>query len=123
MDHSKQWHFVPTDFKQGDLVSGGDIYGTVQENDLMSHNIMVPPRASGKIVQIASEGDYTLDDTTLVLENPQTGEKTEGSIYVIGVLIHCKVEFSGHRLQTTHSERRVSHFDGQVTINFLNSEI
>ena len=42
-------------------MSGGDIYGTVEENTLISHKIMVPPNAAGTITRIAQEGDYKID--------------------------------------------------------------
>lgn len=42
-------------------MSGGDIYGTVEENSLISHKIMVSPKAAGTITHIAREGDYKID--------------------------------------------------------------
>ena len=46
LDREKKWAFTPSkDFKVGDLVSGGDIYGTVYENTLITeHRIMVHPK-------------------------------------------------------------------------------
>lgn len=46
LDREKKWPFTPSkDFKVGDLVSGGDIYGTVYENTLITeHRIMVHPK-------------------------------------------------------------------------------
>ena len=37
----------------GDMVVGGDVLGSTFENDLLSkHKIMVPPRVSGRIVEM-----------------------------------------------------------------------
>lgn len=76
LDKSKKWHFVPSkDFPAGSHVSGGDIYGTVFENVLLLHRIMVNPRAMGEITFIAAEGDYTITET--VLETEFNGKKTQ----------------------------------------------
>lgn len=73
LDHSKQWWFKPGQFVKGDPVSGGYIIGTVQENQLINHKIMIPPRFQGRIKSIVSAGNYTLDDPVCVVEDPQTG--------------------------------------------------
>ena len=61
VDMTKKYHFVPT-VKNGDVVSPGNVIGTVQETDLIEHSIMVPPDHPGGIVSnIVSEGDYDLE--------------------------------------------------------------
>ena len=45
----------------GNHISGGDIIGTVQENTLIEHRIMMPPRRHGTITFIAEPGDYVID--------------------------------------------------------------
>ncbi len=60
LDREKQWEFVPT-VSAGDTVTGGDIIGTVQENVVIEHRIMVPPGVSGTIADIAG-GTYTVTD-------------------------------------------------------------
>ncbi len=76
LDKSKKWHFVPSkDVRVGSHVSGGDIYGTVFENVLLLHRIMVHPRAMGQITHIAAEGDYTITET--ILETEFNGKKTK----------------------------------------------
>ncbi len=47
--------------KVGDHITGGDIYGTVHENTLLKHHIMLPPKDRGIITFIASPGSYTLN--------------------------------------------------------------
>lgn len=60
LDRESVWHFVPT-LKVGDRVYGGDICGTVQENEVVLHKILVPARVQGTITSI-KEGDYTVTD-------------------------------------------------------------
>ena len=54
LDLKRAWEFNhPTGkngaFKVGDLISGGDIFGIVPENNLIEHRIMLPPNARGRI--------------------------------------------------------------------------
>ena len=60
LDRARVWHFVPA-VKFGDKVGPGDIYGTVQENDVILHKIMVPPKTKGTIVEMR-EGDFKVTD-------------------------------------------------------------
>ena len=48
LDHEKLWAFKPT-AKVGDELTGGDVLGTVQETEIVTHKIMVPPGVSGKL--------------------------------------------------------------------------
>ena len=76
LDRTKQWEFTPGKFKKGDHVSGGDVFGSVHENSLVTeHRLMLPPRARGTITYIAEKGTYTVDD--IVLETEFQGEKQE----------------------------------------------
>ncbi|MDO9556627.1 MAG: V-type ATP synthase subunit A [Coriobacteriia bacterium] len=60
LDRDKCWEFVPT-VKAGDQVEGGDIIGTVQENAVIEHRVMVPPALSGTIADITA-GSYTVTE-------------------------------------------------------------
>ena len=60
LDRDRVWRFVPA-VKFGDKVGPGDIYGTVQENDVILHKIMVPPNVKGTIVEMR-EGDFKVTD-------------------------------------------------------------
>ncbi|KAM9368278.1 V-type proton ATPase catalytic subunit A-like [Phaethornis superciliosus] len=63
------WDFVPSkDIRVGSHVTGGDIYGTVTENSLIQHRIMVPPRSRGTVTYIAPPGHYSVTDVVLELE-------------------------------------------------------
>uniref|UniRef100_A0A131XDB2 H(+)-transporting two-sector ATPase n=1 Tax=Hyalomma excavatum TaxID=257692 RepID=A0A131XDB2_9ACAR len=63
-----QWEFKPTNFKVGSHVTGGDIYGLVQENSLLQHKIMLPPKSKGTITYIAEPGNYSVDEKILEIE-------------------------------------------------------
>lgn len=63
-----KWLFKPKNFKVGDHITGGDIFGQVQENTLLTHSIMLPPGEMGTITHIAPEAEYTLDDIVLEIE-------------------------------------------------------
>ncbi len=60
LDRSRKWHFVPA-LKFGDTVVAGDVYGSVQESEVLTHKIMVPPGKKGMIVELY-EGDYRVTD-------------------------------------------------------------
>lgn len=60
--------------KVGSHVTGGDIYGTVFENRMVKHKMMLPPRARGTVTWIASPGHYHVTDK--ILEVEFDGEKT-----------------------------------------------
>ncbi len=70
LDHSKNWAFNPTK-KVGDVVEMGDIIGTVQENNVIEHRIMIPMGVSGKIKKIY-KGSYNIDDTIAIIEDGKT---------------------------------------------------
>uniref|UniRef100_A0A6M2CLQ8 H(+)-transporting two-sector ATPase n=2 Tax=Rhipicephalus microplus TaxID=6941 RepID=A0A6M2CLQ8_RHIMP len=63
-----KWEFKPTNFKVGSHVTGGDIYGLVQENSLLQHKIMLPPKSKGTITYIAEPGNYSVDEKILEIE-------------------------------------------------------
>ena len=50
----------------GAKVQEGDIIGTVKENAVVEHRIMVPVGVFGKVKKIVS-GEYTIDDTVCVV--------------------------------------------------------
>ncbi len=67
------WDFVPL-AKVGDKVTGGDIIGTVQETEIVSHKIMVPAGVLGTVKEIKS-GSFKVTDVVAVVETPDGVEK------------------------------------------------
>ena len=47
LDRDRQWEFQPANIKVGSHITGGDIYGYVQENIMVKQAIMLPPKAKG----------------------------------------------------------------------------
>jgi V/A-type H+-transporting ATPase subunit A len=66
LDEAKKWDFVPAK-KSGDKVSQGEIIGTVQETQLVSHKIMVPPGLSGELKDIKG-GKFTIREPVAKLK-------------------------------------------------------
>jgi len=59
LSREKEWDFVPVK-KAGDAVQAGDIIGTVQENEVFQHRIMVPYGVEGILESIGS-GKFTIE--------------------------------------------------------------
>ena len=74
LDRDVRWEFVAR-VKAGDEVAPGDIIGTVQENEVIEHRVMVPPGVSGTIASISS-GSYTVTEPVGTLTTA-TGESVE----------------------------------------------
>ncbi|KAE8362662.1 ATP synthase alpha/beta family, nucleotide-binding domain-containing protein [Aspergillus caelatus] len=76
LDREKKWDFKPGQYKVGDHITGGDVWGSVFENSLMNdHKILLPPRARGTITRIAEAGSYTVEEKLLEIEFD--GKKSE----------------------------------------------
>lgn len=61
ISHSRLWSFTPA-VKAGSRIKGGDVIGTVPENDNIVHFVMAPPRMKeGTVSFIEESGDYDAD--------------------------------------------------------------
>ncbi|MGC8963967.1 MAG: V-type ATP synthase subunit A [Brevinematia bacterium] len=74
LNRLKKWHFKPI-VKEGDILHGGAIIGEVPETTRIVHKILVPPDRAGKVIYIAQEGEYYVEDTICVLEDPVRGRQ------------------------------------------------
>ena len=72
LDREKKWEFKPVK-AAGDEVVAGDIIGTVQENVVVEHKIMVPVGMQGRLKSITG-GSYNVEETVAVLET-ESGDK------------------------------------------------
>uniref|UniRef100_A0A060T2N6 V-type proton ATPase catalytic subunit A n=1 Tax=Blastobotrys adeninivorans TaxID=409370 RepID=A0A060T2N6_BLAAD len=80
LDRERKYDFKPGNLKVGDHITGGDIFGSVFENSLLSdHKILLPPRARGTITSIAEAGQYTVDENILEIEFD--GKKSSYSMF------------------------------------------
>jgi len=68
LDRGHEWTFKPQ-VEEGEELNEGDVFGTVDETPLIEHRLLVPPGVKGRVVQIESEGDYTIAGTLCVLED------------------------------------------------------
>ncbi len=75
IDTEKEWDVTVT-AKVGDTLSGGEIYATCPETDVITHKIMTPPNISGKVVEAKESGKYKVNDTIIKIET-ESGEVKE----------------------------------------------
>jgi V-type H+-transporting ATPase subunit A len=72
---NKTWQFTPGNFREGQIISGGDVFGTVFENEIISkHKIMCPPNVSGEVVKVYGGGTdgkdlFHIDEPVLEVYN------------------------------------------------------
>jgi V/A-type H+-transporting ATPase subunit A len=74
LSRDKKWPFAPS-ATVGNMLTSGDIIGTVEETPLVEHRILVPPATRGKLVKIAPKGNYTIMETIATME--ANGTKTK----------------------------------------------
>ena len=67
-----KWDFVPAK-QPGNSVAAGDVLGTVQETEIVSHKILVPPGILGTLKTIEG-GAHTVTETVAVVETPDKSE-------------------------------------------------
>ena len=73
LDEEKQWK-VHLTVKEGDVLSGGQVYAETQETPVIMHKIMLSPLLSGKIVSVKMDGLYRVNDVIAVLEDENGGK-------------------------------------------------
>lgn len=73
LSRSAVWEFVPS-VTAGTAVTAGDIIGTVQESEIVSHKIMVPHGVQGTIERITG-GSFTIDQTVAVVKMADGSER------------------------------------------------
>ncbi len=67
LDREKKWAWTPK-VQPGDEVAGGQVLGTVPEFQF-THKILVPPGVSGKVKSVKPEGEYTIEEPVVTLED------------------------------------------------------
>jgi len=68
LDRGAKWEFKPL-VKEGDRVVPGAVYGVVQETRSVEHRLMVPPEVEGAVRAIKPQGEYTIEDVMLAVED------------------------------------------------------
>ena len=80
IDLKKKYKFIPT-VKKGDSITGGSILGTVDETQLLTHSILVPPNHRGGVItNMVGEGEYDLEQV-LAETQKDGGDHTELKMY------------------------------------------
>ena len=67
LDTGKKWRTHMT-VEKGSLVTGGTIIAEVIETPAIVHKVMVPPGKEGRVLEVAVDGDYTIEEPLLTLE-------------------------------------------------------
>jgi len=69
LDREKKYEFtLNSKWKKGDIISPGDVLGTVYENEMVTHHkIMCPPGIAGEIQSFEPSGSYTIDKVLFVV--------------------------------------------------------
>lgn len=86
-----EWFLCPS--QVGSHITGGDIYGTVFENSLIKHKIMLPPKSRGTVSYVAPPGNY---DVSVSLVTVSVCEEQYNMNYLdMEVSVHVCVCLSG----------------------------
>lgn len=72
VDHERLWDFVPC-IAVGSQVEAGTVIGTVQENVLITHKIMIPYGVKGVLKEI-KKGEFNVDATVAVVST-ESGDR------------------------------------------------
>jgi len=69
LDREKKYEFtLNSKWKRGDIISPGDVLGTVYENEMVTHHkIMCPPGIAGDIQSFEPSGLYNIDKVLFVV--------------------------------------------------------
>jgi len=75
LTRNKKWTFVPADIKEGQPIAGGDVIGTVFENEIIdAHKILCPPNVYGTVKKVNTTGtdgkeEFLVDDVVMEVFN------------------------------------------------------
>jgi len=75
-----RWEFTPQ-VVEGDLVTPGDILGTVLELSTIEHRILVPPQTSGRVIEIKS-GKFCVDEAIAVIASESNHKESKKPLYL-----------------------------------------
>ena len=74
VDETKQWD-VTVDIHEGDTLTGGQIIARCMESEAVEHRSMVPPRLSGRAVEVRPSGRFAAGESICQLED-ERGRRT-----------------------------------------------
>ena len=73
LNEDKKWD-VCLKVKVGDEISEGDVFAECPETSSITHRSMVPPGIHGKVVWTADDGEYTITEDIIIVQD-SSGEK------------------------------------------------
>lgn len=68
IDEEKLWE-VSFDIKLGDYLKEGQIFGKVQETELITNKLLVPVGVEGKVIKVEQNGEYNIEHNLVELED------------------------------------------------------
>lgn len=75
LSETKLWD-VEILVKVGDVLSAGQVYATCPETSIITHKCLVPPDVCGKVIEVAKNGKYKVNDVVVKLQT-ENGEVKE----------------------------------------------
>ncbi len=72
LDVQRLWETHIT-VSEGETVHGGTVIAEVQETQAILHKCMVPPDVEGTVVSVVPDGEYTITDVLVTVEQPDGG--------------------------------------------------
>jgi V/A-type H+-transporting ATPase subunit A len=71
LDHDKLWD-VKILVRRGEKVGPGKVIAEVQETSSVLHKIMVPPNMEGEVAEVAADGQYTINQVIVRIQEGKT---------------------------------------------------
>ena len=76
LDEEKEWDFEPK-VSTGDKVTAGQVLGTVEETQTVTHKVMVPPQIEGGKIKRIENGDLKVTDVVAEIETEDGTEEVK----------------------------------------------
>ncbi|MDQ0274453.1 V/A-type H+-transporting ATPase subunit A [Peptoniphilus koenoeneniae] len=70
LDEEKLWD-VKFLVKKGEKVKGGQIFGEVEETEIITHRLLIPVDVNGEIVDIVQDGSYNIEKVLIRVKNEE----------------------------------------------------
>jgi V/A-type H+-transporting ATPase subunit A len=68
LDEEKEWQVV-IGVDVGDELKAGDVFGLVQETEIIEHRLTLPPYVEGRVKSVVASGMYTIETDLIELED------------------------------------------------------
>ncbi|MDR0946310.1 MAG: V-type ATP synthase subunit A [Ruminococcus sp.] len=75
LETDRKWNVTLT-VKQGDYLTGGQIYATCPETEVVEHRCLLHPDLKGEVIKVSPDGEYTVNDVICVIKD-SLGEEHE----------------------------------------------